>query len=54
MFSRLMVALIAVRKRSKLLFGRKRLPGPEFYSHMTKDNMQPSERKRLTTLIYSI
>ena len=39
MFSRLMVTLIAVGKRSKWLFGRKRLPGPEFFGHMIKDNI---------------
>ena len=39
MSSRLMVALIAVGKRSKRLFDRKRLPGPEFCGHMIKDNI---------------
>ena len=34
MFSRLMVALIAVEKRSKWLFDRKRLSGAEFCGHM--------------------
>ena len=40
MLSRQMVALIAVGKRSKRLFGRKSLPNAEFCGHVTKDNFQ--------------
>ena len=39
MFSSLMVALIAVEKRSKWLFDRKRLSGAEFCGHMIKGNI---------------
>ena len=40
MFSRLMMALIAVEKRSKWLFDRKKLSGAEFCGHMIKGNIQ--------------
>ena len=39
MFSRLVVALIAVEKRSKWFFDRERLSGAEFCGHMIKDNI---------------
>ena len=39
MFSRLVVALIAVEKSSKWLFDRKRLSGAEFCRHMITGNI---------------
>ena len=38
MFNRLMVGLVAMGKRSKWLFGRKKLPSPEFFDYLIKDN----------------